>query len=176
MEVGEDRVDPDDSENAGTENHDDCRHKGFSKSARSGDGIVHEGGNAIGKRHNGKPVCSGGNDICIARENGKEWRSEDVERDAEDKAGDEGIQKTDEEALSHSVFFLCTKVLRNEAGAGCVEGRHHVIDEVVRIGGSGVTFHHDMVEGVDAGLHEKVCNRKNRILKRGWNSKRQNAF
>ena len=40
-EMTENGVDPDDAENAGPQDHEDCRDHGFAEPARGGDGAVH---------------------------------------------------------------------------------------------------------------------------------------
>ena len=52
MEMGKYRIDPDNSEYAGTEDYEYSRNDCFADSARGGDGAVHKCTDAVCKPHN----------------------------------------------------------------------------------------------------------------------------
>ena len=66
-----------------------------------------------------------------------------------------------------------TPVLAHEAGAGGVEGGHHVIDNGVRIGRGGVSGYHDGIEGVDSRLNEQVGKGEDHVLEACRNAQHQ---
>src|SRR5699024_11582511 len=82
-------------------------------------------------------------------------------------SSDLGIAQRDEVALLDPLRLAGAVVLAHKAGAGSVEGGHHVVDQRVGVGGGRVAADHHRVEGVDAGLNEEVRSEERRVGK-GW--------
>ena len=55
MKMGENRKDPNDPKNAGTQDHDDGGHHAAAQTSGCGDGAVHERGKGVGAAHHPQP-------------------------------------------------------------------------------------------------------------------------
>ena len=76
-------------------------------------------------------------------------------------------------AFANALFVACTVVLAHKAGAGRVEGGHHIIGQRVGIGGSGIGGHHGGIKAVHACLHKQAGGVKHRILQRSGQAQPQ---
>ena len=110
---------------------------------------------------------TGGCDLSRVREEGEEAAAEEHKAQAEHGARRERVAEADPIGPAHAVAVARAVVLPDEAGTGCVEGSHDVVDEAVRIGGGGVAFDHQGVEAVDACLNEQVGNGEDGVLQTG---------
>ncbi len=52
MEICENRIDPYNTEYAGTHDHDNRRHKALADTTAGGNGTIHKGADRIGETHN----------------------------------------------------------------------------------------------------------------------------
>ena len=165
MKIGEYGVDPYDTEYTGAKDDHNGRNDRFAKSSGSCNGTVHECRNAVGKRHDGKPDDSCLYNLAVVGKQGQERIAEEIKGTSQNKTDHKGIEQGDEVTFQNPVLFLCSIVLGNEAGTGGINSSHQIIEQGICILGSGIALHHDMVEGVDAGLDKKIGNCKDRILK-----------
>lgn len=173
--MGKNGVNPKDAEGAGAEDDKNSGNKGFSKSASRSNGIVHKGGNTVAERHDGNAPDSGIDHGSIIGEDREEGIAQQIQSAAQKQSGKKGIEQTDQIGFHNPIFFLRTVVLRKEACTGGVKGCHHVINQWIGIGSSGITLHHYMIEGVDAGLHKQVGNGKDGVLQGGGQTDFENA-
>ena len=176
MKVREDGVYPDHPEHAGTHYHNNGGHHGLAKSAGSGDGAIHKGGDAVGKAHHAHALHAGINDGALSGEQGKEGAAKEEQASAQDQANPKGVGQTDEIALLYAVRPACAVVLAHKACTGHIECGHAVVDHGIGIGSGAVALDHERIEGVDPRLNEQVCNGENGILETGRKTKAQNAL
>ena len=176
VEVGEDCIHPDDTENAGAEDHEDGRHDGLTEAAAGGDGTVHEGGDAVREAHDTDPVHTGIDDRRFRREQCEKLASEQQQAATEQESDGEGIGHADEEALLHTIDLAGAVVLAHEACAGHIDGGHGIIDQVVCIGRGRVPLYHQRIEGVDTGLDKQVREGEHGILKACRHTEHQHAL
>ena len=98
-EMGENRVDPENTEDTGAHDDDDCRNDALSKTSGCSDRAVHKGGYGVGQRHDRQTLDSGVHDRCIARKQRQEGIAQQIQSDAQHKPYNEGIQQADQIAL-----------------------------------------------------------------------------
>ena len=176
VKVREDGVYPDHPEHAGTHYHNNGGHHSLAKSAGSGDGAIHKGGDAVGKAHHAHALHAGINDGALGGEQGKEGAAKEEQASAQDQAHTKGVGQTDEITLLYAVRLASAVVLAHKACTGHIECGHAVVDHGIGIGGGAVALDHERVEGVDPCLNEQVCNGENGILETGRKTKAQNAL
>ena len=174
-EEGKHGVDPDHPEDAGAHNDDEGGDDGPPQPPRGGDGAVHKGRDGIGQPHHQQPLHPGLGYGRLGGEEGEERLPEHHQRKAQRRPDAEGIAQRDEVALLDPLRLAGAVVLAHKAGAGSVEGGHHVVDQRIGVGGGRVAADHHRVEGVDAGLNEEVGQRKDGVLTAGRHPQPQDA-
>lgn len=160
----ENGVDPDDAENAGPQDHEDCRDHGFAEPARGGDGAVHKHGNHVGNAHYLKAISSrfdhGVGRSEYAEENAIEFRQPEPEKCSEG----ERIQQADKIAVQDFLFVSLPETLPDKAGTCHVKGCENVIDQRVGVLSGYDPFHRDVIEGIHRLLDEQIGDCENDVL------------
>ena len=176
MNPRENRIDPDHTENAGAQYHNDGRHHGFIQAAGGCNRTVHKSGNAVGESHDPDTLHSGIDHNGLCGKESQKLSSEHKKQSPENQADAKGIRKADKVAFLYAVNLSGSVVLAHEACAGHIEGCHGIINHRIRIRSSGVSLDHQRIKGVDACLNEQVGNRKDGILQPRRDSQKQNAL
>ena len=82
VEVGKNRVNPDDPKNTGAQDYHNGRHGSFSNSSGSSERTVHKGAYRIGKAHNAQPFHTAVNDSLLGGKQRQELPSENQQKSA----------------------------------------------------------------------------------------------
>ena len=94
--MGENRIDPDDAENAGTHNDDHRGRNALPKPSGGGNGAVHKSTDRIAHAHNTDPLHPGVDDGTLACKDGKELPAKAQKQRSHNGGGDKGVGKADE--------------------------------------------------------------------------------
>lgn len=131
--MGKYGIDPDDTEDAGTQDNDDGGRNTFSDATGCGDAAVHKAAECIAESHDTDSLHAGINNCRFRSEEGEELRAKYKEQSAQDRTGDEGIGKTDAIRFQHSLFISGAPVLADKACTCSIKSKHDVIDQGVSI-------------------------------------------
>ena len=169
-------INPDNTEDAGTQDNDDGRRDAFSDTSGCGDAAVHKAAECIAEPHDTDSLHTGINHCRFRSKQRKKLRAKYKEQSAQDCAGDESICKTDSIRFQHSFFILGTPVLTDKTCTCSIKSKHNVINQGISICSSCISGNHHCVKRVDASLHKQVCNGKDSVLKTGRDTKHENCF
>ena len=164
----ENGVDPANADAADTQDGNDHRNEGFSKTPKGAGGNIHQTADKIREADETEPehtVADGFRRVGdVQRQQG---RSKEISQGTQSQTHDGRTSETDPQGLGHPLVLPCAGILAHEVYGGLVEGIQRNVDKAFDVASGSVAGHEYIAEGVDGGLNQHIGNGEQGTLNTG---------